>query len=110
MLSLTAHYETCFGNRIPRDAANRLFILIQQNYPNPFNPTTTNNYAVSQKGLVSIAVYNQIGQKVATLVNKAMPAGAYEVSWNASDMPSGIYFYTLQTGEQKVTRKMMLAK
>lgn len=83
---------------------------LDQNYPNPFNPTTTIKYNVPVSGLVSLKVYNLIGQEVATLVNEAQQSAAYEVSFDASALSSGIYFYTLRAGNFMQTKKMMLIK
>ncbi len=90
-----------------------------QNYPNPFNPTTTISYSipnVSGNGLarnsvaVSLVVYNILGQKVTTLVNKEQTSGNYSVRFDASDLPSGIYLYRLSAGHLVQTKKMILLK
>ncbi len=83
---------------------------ISQNYPNPFNPTTKITYNVPSKSNVSIKVYNTLGQEVATLVNTVKNAGTHEVSFNASNLSSGVYFYTLTAGGFTSTKKMMLIK
>jgi len=84
---------------------------ISQNYPNPFNPTTSFKYSIEKPGFVSIKVYNVLGQEVATLVNEyKKQAGTYNVTWDASGMNSGIYFYKMQSGNFSETRKMVLLK
>ncbi|MFV1884309.1 MAG: T9SS type A sorting domain-containing protein [Balneola sp.] len=83
---------------------------LSQNYPNPFNPTTTINYSVENAGPVTISVYNLMGQKVAELVNESKAAGSYNVSWNAANAASGMYYYRLEAGGQTMTRKMTLIK
>lgn len=89
---------------------------LYQNYPNPFNPTTTISYAVGTYSnvplqYVDLSIYNIIGQKVVTLVNKKQPAGDYQVVWNASNFPSGVYFYQLETDNGFIqTKKLMLLK
>ena len=84
---------------------------LSQNYPNPFNPTTTINYSIKSEGHVNLVVFNQLGQKVADLVNNQQSVGNYQVSWDASSFPSGIYFYRLNVDGQKIqTRKMLLVK
>ncbi|MBN2011866.1 T9SS type A sorting domain-containing protein [candidate division KSB1 bacterium] len=83
---------------------------LDQNYPNPFNPTTTINYAIAAPGNVTIELYNVVGQKVKTLVNKKQAAGQYNVTLNASDLTSGIYFYTIHAGEFTQTKKMVFMK
>ncbi len=81
-----------------------------QNYPNPFNPTTTIQYSISQKGLYSLKVYNVIGKEVATLLNDEINAGTFIFTFNASNLPSGVYFYTLSGDNFLETRKMILMK
>ncbi len=89
---------------------------LSQNYPNPFNPTTTITYSlpvtlgVETQYKVSLQVFNLLGEKVATLVNKEQTPGNYTVQFDASALPSGIYFYTLRAGNFIATRKMVLMK
>ncbi|MDI6765525.1 MAG: alpha-amylase family glycosyl hydrolase [Bacteroidota bacterium] len=71
---------------------------LSQNYPNPFNPITNFEFRISEFGIVSLKVYNLLGQEVATLVNEHMQPGSYKVSWDASQIPSGVYFYRLSVG------------
>jgi hypothetical protein len=85
-------------------------ISLEQNYPNPFNPSTSIQYTISDRQFVSLKVYDIIGNEVATMVNSEKPAGVYEVEWNASDVPSGVYFYQLKTGSFVQTKKMLLLK
>ena len=92
------------GRELPQD-----YDLIQ-NYPNPFNPTTTIEYKLANTTQVTLSVFNTLGQQVAVLVNKVQQAGHYNMVWNASDMPSGVYFYKLEAGNHVMTRKMMLIK
>jgi len=83
---------------------------LEQNYPNPFNPTTNINFAVNKPSHIKLTVYNQLGQKVATLVNEQLIAGNYKVTWDASKMSSGIYFYRINAGNHTQTHKMILLK
>ncbi len=83
---------------------------LEQNYPNPFNPSTTINYQVPVNGLVTLKVFNVVGQEVATLVNEVQQASGYQASFDASKLSSGIYFYTLRAGNFVQTKKMMLLK
>jgi hypothetical protein len=86
------------------------FILFQ-NYPNPFNPSTTINFDLPKTARVSLKVYNILGQLVATLLDGVKQAGSYNVSFNAPDLGSGVYFYRVVTdGGGAVTRKMVLLK
>ncbi len=83
---------------------------LRQNYPNPFNPTTTIRYSLPERGFASLRVYNMLGQLISTLANKIHEAGNYNVAWNASNVPSGVYFYTLQTSLLSITKKMLLIR
>lgn len=83
---------------------------LEQNYPNPFNPSTTINYSIAEAGIVKIAVYNLLGQMVALPVNEFKEAGPHSITFDASDLTSGAYFYTIETPQFKQTRKMLLAK
>ena len=90
---------------------------LAQNYPNPFNPTTSIQYAIGSlpdgkagKQFVSLKVYDVLGNEVATLVKEEKPAGSFEVSWNADNLPSGIYFYRIIAGSYVETKKMVLLK
>jgi photosystem II stability/assembly factor-like uncharacterized protein len=82
----------------------------EQNYPNPFNPSTVIKYSIPKASLVSMKVYDILGNDIATLVNENKPAGTYELTWNASNLPSGIYFYRIQAGSFIDTKKMILLK
>jgi hypothetical protein len=83
---------------------------LNQNYPNPFNPTTTINYSIKTGGEVTLKVYDMLGTEVASLVNERQEAGNYTVEFNATDFPSGIYFYTLISGNFMDTKKLILLK
>ena len=81
-----------------------------QNYPNPFNPSTKIQFTVPTASYVNLDIYNVLGQKVATLVNEELISGTYEYEFNATNLPSGNYFYTLSSGSYKVTKKMVFLK
>ncbi len=84
--------------------------LLSNAYPNPFNPATTINYYVPEVSIISLKVFDVLGNEVATLVNETKPAGRYEVDFSATGLPSGIYFYNLQAGSFVSTKKMVLMK
>ena len=93
--------------------------LLEQNYPNPFNPMTKIKFTIGsnviasgakQSQFVTLKVYDILGNEIATLVNEEKPAGEYEVEFDASNIPSGVYFYKLQAGNYKETKKMLLLK
>ncbi len=92
------------GNIHPRTFA------LAQNYPNPFNPATTIRYQLPAAGNVELNIYNVLGQKVATLASERQKAGLHQRAWNASEYPSGVYFYRLQTDGRSLVRKMMLLR
>jgi Secretion system C-terminal sorting domain len=81
-----------------------------QNYPNPFNPTTTISYSLKKAGLITLKVYDILGKEVVTLVNENQEAGNYSVKFNASHLPSGIYFYKISSGIYTATKKLILLK
>lgn len=83
---------------------------LKQNYPNPFNPSTTISYSIPNNGFVTLKVYNILGNEVATLINEEKPAGSYSAVFNAGNIPSGIYFYTLTSGKYSETKKLVLLK
>ena len=83
---------------------------LNQNYPNPFNPSTTISFTLPQAGNVTLKVYNALGQEIATLVNGRQTAQNYEVTFDASNLASGIYIYTLRTDNFSQSKKMLLVK
>ena len=92
------------GNSIPEE------FLLSQNYPNPFNPNTVINFNFPAAGIALLTVYDVLGSEVAVLVNESLKAGEYEVDWNASNYPSGVYYYKLESGSFIQTKKMILIK
>lgn len=83
---------------------------LYQNYPNPFNPTTHIDFEIPKTSYTTLEIFNLIGKKVATLVDKKLHLGPYSVSWNALGYSSGLYFYTLNSGDFIVTKKLLLLK
>jgi len=91
---------------------------LEQNYPNPFNPVTTINFTIpnvvdanfASTSNAVLKVYNLLGQEIRTLVNEVKQAGSYQIQFDASDLPSGIYFYSLTYGKHIQTRKLALLK
>ena len=81
-----------------------------QNYPNPFNPATKIKYSVSSNQIVSLKVYDILGSEITMLVSEYQVPGDYEVTWDASGFPSGVYFYKLQSGDFTAIKKMILLK
>lgn len=97
-------YNNLVSTEVPKDYA------LYQNYPNPFNPVTNIKYDLPQNSFVSIKVYDVTGKLVDVLINENLTAGRYEVVWNASPYASGVYFYRIEAGDFKQTKKMLLIK
>ena len=83
---------------------------LEQNYPNPFNPSTKIVYSIPEEGFVSLAVYNLLGEQVASLVNRVQKAGRYDVEYNASTLSSGVYVYRIKTENFTSSKKLILMK
>ena len=92
------------SNEIPSE------FRLSQNYPNPFNPSTIIRFSIPEESFVTIKVFNTLGEEITTVINENIIAGNYEVEFDASKLPSGIYFYKLQAGSFVETKKMMLMK
>ncbi|MBK7632273.1 MAG: T9SS type A sorting domain-containing protein [Ignavibacteriales bacterium] len=105
----------CYYNLFTTDIAGEKEILpieysLSQNYPNPFNPSTKLSYSITQPSIVSLKVYDVLGTEIETLVNEEKPVGVHELTWNAANLPSGVYFYRFQAGDFVQTKKMILLK
>jgi hypothetical protein len=83
---------------------------LSQNYPNPFNPNTTIKFSIPKQGIVSLNVFNILGQQVATLINGFKDVGNYSIDWNAGNLSSGLYLYRLESSNVVITKKMMFVK
>jgi hypothetical protein len=88
---------------------------LSQNYPNPFNPSTKINFTISSEvkrgtSNVKLIVYDILGREIKTLLNKPIQPGEYEIEFDGSELPSGVYFYKLSAGNFVETKKMMLIK
>ena len=99
-------YKSVSGNSFTDDIDYKLI----QNYPNPFNPSTSINYQVKEKGVVSLKVYDMLGREVASLVNENQESGKYSVTFNAASLPSGVYIYSLRVNDFVQNNKMTLMK
>jgi peptidyl-prolyl cis-trans isomerase B (cyclophilin B) len=84
--------------------------VLYQNYPNPFNPITTIYYDLPEQGFVKLTVFDFLGRQVKSLINEEQSAGSYNVNFDGSDLASGVYYYSLESGNFKQTLKMMLIK
>ncbi|MDZ7261252.1 MAG: T9SS type A sorting domain-containing protein [candidate division KSB1 bacterium] len=100
-------------NTVSHVTENRQFPIefsLSQNYPNPFNPSTSFEFSISSSQFVNLKVYDVLGREVVTLVNETKPAGIHQVTFNASHLPSGVYFYTLKAGTFHQTKRMVLLR
>jgi photosystem II stability/assembly factor-like uncharacterized protein len=104
LLSKITSVELNYSGIIPTE------FRLSQNYPNPFNPTTKIQFNISKDCHVLLAIYNTLGQEIEILVNQELSAASYTIDYNASRLPSGIYFYKIQSGVYSSTKKMMLVK
>ena len=84
--------------------------LLYQNFPNPFNPVTTIRFLLSTESAVRLEVFNTLGQRVAVLVESNLRIGEHTISWDAAQLPSGMYVYRLQAGDNCLTRRMVLLR
>jgi hypothetical protein len=83
---------------------------LYQNFPNPFNPVTKIKYELPERSHIKLTVYNSLGEEVAELINKEQAAGSYEIEFDGGGLPSGIYYCTINSGNYRATRKMILLK
>ena len=100
------------GKEVIKDDDNlsNFSFYLHDAFPNPFNPTTMVKYSIGEKGFVSLRVLDVLGNVVAKIVEEEKPAGEYSVSFNASNLPSGIYFYSITSGKFTATKKLILLK
>jgi hypothetical protein len=99
-----------YSDEVEIDVKGPLVFSLEQNYPNPFNPLTNIKFSVPEPGNIKLAVYNLVSEEVAVLVDGFTEAGFYNVTFNASSLPSGIYIYKLQSANSVKLKKMMLLK
>jgi len=109
-LGMTGSFTTLGTAGVEKASLQPDAFRLGQNYPNPFNPTTNISFDLPSQSFVSIKVYNLMGQEMATIENETMAAGSYSKSWNAAAMPSGVYFYRMETGNFIATKKLILMK
>jgi len=108
--SLSIQIQIDDTNNLPDDGVDIAGYYLSQNYPNPFNPTTVIEYSIPSDGFVELKIFNSSGEDIRTLVSEYKTAGAYEVTFNAQILASGIYFYRINAGKFTAVRKMVLFK
>ena len=99
-----------YSDEIEVEATGPLSFNLEQNYPNPFNPSTKITYSIPEAGNVKVSVYNLVGEEVAVLANGFSQAGTFDVTFDAANLPSGVYLYKLQSANSVQIKKMMLLK
>jgi hypothetical protein len=107
-LSDTLFYGIIAG--VKEHAGLPLVFALRQNYPNPFNPSTTIRYELAKASRLTLRVYDLVGRLVATLVDGEKPAGSYQVELNAGALPTGVYFYRMQTQSFTTTKKLVVMR
>jgi WD40 repeat protein len=105
-----ADYTEIVTKEAEVNTLNPIKFTLVQNYPNPFNPTTDISFSIPEPGNAKLAVYDILGQEVAVLVNGILNAGRHDVTFNASSLPGGVYFYRLQADNSIMVKKMILLK
>jgi hypothetical protein len=108
-LKMTVEYGTV-PTGVAEETTMPLEFALAQNYPNPFNPSTSIRYDIPEASLVQLKIFNALGEELATLVNREVPAGRHGVVWDASNFPSGVYLYRIQAGTHVAAGKMILMK
>lgn len=99
---------TAIGPTTPNHLPEKIALL--QNYPNPFNPVTIIPFRITDKSQVKLVIYDILGKRVYTLLNRMLTAGNYEAPFDASNFSSGIYYYQLQTDTERKTKKLIFIK
>jgi hypothetical protein len=108
-------YTLDFSN-VVTDVDEQLFSLtpnvfeLHQNYPNPFNPSTIISFSLPKAGITTLKIYDVLGREITTLVNEFKNAGVYTYEFNAGNLSSGIYIYSLQSSDNLITKKMLMVK
>jgi hypothetical protein len=99
-----------FLTAVNAERINEYSFNLYQNYPNPFNPQTTIRFSIPKRSFITIRVFDLLGREIAILVNEERSAGEHKIVFNGKNLPSGVYFCQLQSGEFKQTRKFILQK
>jgi thiol-disulfide isomerase/thioredoxin len=108
--SETISYNDLSITSVNNETATPTEFTLLQNYPNPFNPQTNIKFQIKEPGFTTLKVYNVLGNEIASLINDNLSAGSFEINFNASQLSSGVYFYTLTSGNNKQTNKMILLR
>ena len=104
------YYSKLIITGIKEEKLNDNAFVLSQNYPNPFNPATTITYSLPKNSFVILKIYDLLGREITTLVNEEKQSGTYKVTWNAQNIPSGVYFYKIIASNYSKTNKMILLR
>jgi len=111
VVSQFTNTQTIYGDLYKESSSEKSYeFALNQNYPNPFNPSTIITYSIPNQEFVTIRVFDTLGKEIVELVNEEREAGLYSVEFNAENLPSGIYFYTISAGKYSATKKLLLMK
>lgn len=111
VVSQFTNTQTIYGDLYKESNSKKSYkFALNQNYPNPFNPSTTITYSIPNQEFVTIRVFDTLGKEIVELVNEEREAGIYSLEFNAENLPSGIYFYTISAGKYSATKKLLLMK
>ncbi len=108
--SATINYSDLQITEVRGEQSNPFSFRLGQNYPNPFNPSTKIKFSIAQPGFTILKIFNLLGNEIATLLDKNIPAGNYELTFETSNLSAGVYFYSLQSNGLAQTKKMILLK
>lgn len=111
VVSQFTNTQTIYGDLYKESSSEKSYeFALNQNYPNPFNPSTTITYSIPNQEFVTIRVFDTLGKEIVELVNEEREAGLYSLEFNADNLPSGIYFYSISAGKYSATKKLLLMK
>jgi Secretion system C-terminal sorting domain len=103
-------FSNSVGTGVSTEAQAPVVFALRQNYPDPFNPSTNISFSVPTTSFVTLSIFDALGREVSVVVSEVLPVGNYSRQWNAIGVPSGVYFYRLQTGSFTETRKLLLLR
>jgi len=110
VIEIQKFYNTNLKSEIEQQADIPAKFHLAQNYPNPFNASTVIRYEIPKRAFTTLRIYNLKGQLVETLVNRSLPAGSHQIYWNPGELPSGMYFYRIESDNVRLTRKCLILK
>jgi len=110
VIEIQKFYDTNLKSEIEKQADVPAKFHLAQNYPNPFNASTVIRYEIPKRAFTTLRIYNLKGQLVETIVNRSLPAGSHQIYWNPGELPSGMYFYRIESDNVRLTHKCLILK